>query len=371
MRSRRRPFSTFNLSFLDIMSCGFGAVVLLFLIIKHQTDTQIKVVHQDLAAEVDLLSEQVNDGTENLVRLRNIYSDTSDELATAEGLARRIQEQLDETRVKMVSLQQEATPEEIKHLQEELKKLEQEKEALEDEVGRAGNNPREFLGEGDRQYLTGLRLGGKRNLILLDASASMLDDTIVNVIRRRNMSDSLKRNSPKWQRAVNTSQWLLSQLPPNSQFQVITFNKTASTLLQASNNQTQNESQEHSQSQWLTTENSEVMENTDDALESIVPQHGTSLYNAFQAVSRLSPQPDNIYLITDGLPTLESKPKSGTITGRERYRLFEQALKVSPKSIPINVILLPFEGDPLAASAFWQLAISTRGSFMAPAKDWP
>ena len=35
-----------------------------------------------------------------------------------------------------------------------------------------------FDGEGKRQYLTGLKLGGDRTLILVDASASMLDETM-------------------------------------------------------------------------------------------------------------------------------------------------------------------------------------------------
>jgi len=29
------------------------------------------------------------------------------------------------------------------------------------------------------------------------------------------------------------------------------------------------------------------------------------------------------------------------------------------------------EGDPLAASEFWQLAQVSGGSFMSPARDWP
>ncbi len=50
-----------------------------------------------------------------------------------------------------------------------------------------GDRVRGFEGEGHRQYLTGLRMGGSHVLILVDASTSMLDRTIVNVIRRRNM----------------------------------------------------------------------------------------------------------------------------------------------------------------------------------------
>jgi hypothetical protein len=44
-----------------------------------------------------------------------------------------------------------------------------------------------FIGNGDRQYLTGLKVGGDRILFLVDASASMMDETVVNVIRLRNM----------------------------------------------------------------------------------------------------------------------------------------------------------------------------------------
>lgn len=359
MRHKRRSFSTFSLSFLDIMSCGFGAVVLLFLIIKHDADSQIKVRHQDLSAEVDLLSEQVSDGEENLVKLRNILSDTSDELSTAEGLARRIQELLDNTKVKLSALEQDTSEEAIKQLQQEIEKLEQDKKNVEAEITRSGNNPREFLGDGDRQYLTGLRLGGKRNLILLDNSASMLDDTIINVIRRRNMQDDQKRQSPKWQRAINTTRWLISQLPPNSQYQIHSFNQSSQALVK------------DTQGQWLTTANKEQLETTDQALGQLTPEKGSSLINGFTGIKSLSPLPDNIYLITDGLPTLGPSFKRGTITGAERYKLFAKALKVRPPHVPINIILLPFEGDPLAASAYWQLAISSSGSFMAPARDWP
>jgi hypothetical protein len=52
-------------------------------------------------------------------------------------------------------------------------------------------------------------------------------------------------------------------------------------------------------------------------------------------------------------------------------RHFQQSLKRLPAGIPVNVILFPMEGDPLAASAFWKLAMATRGSFLSPSRDWP
>ena len=72
---------------------------------------------------------------------------------------------------------------------------------------------RGFAGEGDRQYLTGLKVGGSNILIAVDVSASMLDETILNVLRRRNMPEARQRMAPKWQRAVSTVEWLSAQLP--------------------------------------------------------------------------------------------------------------------------------------------------------------
>jgi hypothetical protein len=39
--------------------------------------------------------------------------------------------------------------------------------------------------------------------------------------------------------------------------------------------------------------------------------------------------------------------------------------------VPVNVILLPMEGDPLAPGAYWMLARRTNGAFLSPARDWP
>ena len=103
-----------------------------------------------------------------------------------------------------------------------------------------------------------------------------------------------------------------------------------------------------------------------------IPQRGTSLINAFAAASSLKPAPDNITILTDGLPTIgRTQPRGGTVSARQRSKLFERATRERPRNVPINVILFPMEGDPLAASAFWKLAMATRGSFMGISEDWP
>jgi hypothetical protein len=77
-------------------------------------------------------------------------------------------------------------------------------------------------------------------------------------------------------------------------------------------------------------------------------------------------------LITDGLPTLSDRGSNNAlVTPSERIELYEEALEELPRGIPVNIVLLPLEGDPSAAAAFWQLAQYTQGSFITPSKDWP
>ena len=95
MARQKRQFTTFNLSFLDIMSCGFGAVVLVFLIIDHSIEVEKRDLNQDLLSEVNLLEEDVTEGEAGLVRLRNTLSELDLQMVEAQGRASRI---LDETR---------------------------------------------------------------------------------------------------------------------------------------------------------------------------------------------------------------------------------------------------------------------------------
>src|SRR5690606_25475291 len=102
----------------------------------------------------------------------------------------------------------------------------------------------------------------------------------------------------------------------------------------------------------------------DRAVESLgarLPAGGSNLERALLTLTTLDPPPDNVYLITDGLPTqgLTPSPQT-TIDGPARLRLFEQAVTRIPRGIPLNVILLPMEGDPMASAAYWQIALATK-----------
>ena len=70
MAKKSRDFNPFSLSFLDIMSCGLGAVILIFLILKHgesSSPEQTTMLVQDIkSAEIDkkILQTEINKRTE-------------------------------------------------------------------------------------------------------------------------------------------------------------------------------------------------------------------------------------------------------------------------------------------------------------------
>jgi hypothetical protein len=362
-KRKRRSVDPISMSFLDVISCGFGAVILLFMMMNHNDAVLPPTLDPELVAEVNLLDEEIREGRDGLVRIRNTISEVDQQNVEAQGLAARIQEDIDEFLEELAAIENsEATEEEaVSQLQAEINALEEELERLraaEDQV--TGNNIREFVGDGNRQYLTGMILGGNRILVLIDVSGSMLDNTIVNIIRRRNMPVAEQLNSPKWQQVRKTIDWLSTQLPVPSQYQMYVFNNTARPLLPGT------------EGQWLEVADEAQLNSAIEELGKIVPDEGTNLENLFQTIATMSPLPDNIFLITDGLPTLGSRgPSSGTISGRDREELFERAMEELPEGIPVNVILTPLEGDPAAPGWYWQLAMASGGSFMMPSPDWP
>ena len=64
----RRRTNVFSLSFLDAMTCGFGAVVLLYMVINSSVSMRAGHVTRDLRGEVDFLEVEVLEENEDLVK---------------------------------------------------------------------------------------------------------------------------------------------------------------------------------------------------------------------------------------------------------------------------------------------------------------
>lgn len=360
-RSRHRTISSFNLAFLDIMFCGFGAVVLLVLIVQANAVKHRKEQYEDLQDEVHRAALARKAENNQLELIKAELEERHRSLAQAQtelaGIKQRIERisavrasQL--TQAKNTRQQYESRKKELQQLQAELNRL---MSATPEK--KTGKHVRRFAGDGYRQYLTGLKLGGRRIALLVDMSASMLDETVVNILRRRNMSDEVKRNARKWQQAKNTIEWLVANMPAEASIQIITFNNQAASLGTKS---------------WIPVQDASRVDLMLDKLRQTIPAGGTNLTVAFDSMAALTPRPDNCILLTDGLPTQGNKSGStGSVSSRKRVKLFQEAIKKIPPSLPVNTILFPMEGDPMAASLYWQLAIETRGSFFTPTRDWP
>ena len=354
------------MSFLDVMSCGLGAVVLLYTIISAQAGLARIKESEDLTAETNRLEQQVLEGYKHLAELRNALASTDEEKVRAEGLARQVLEKISTTQDELSRYEFDtlARRESLERLKADLKSLEEDTRRLKAAAERVqtGSQVRSVAGDGDRQYLTGLKVGGKRVLILLDASASMLDETLVNILRMRNMSDDRKLRSGKWQQAIGTVDWVSAQLPAESQFQLYAFNTRAWTLVEGNSGR------------WVDAKDSEAMAGALKALRQTAPSGGSSLVNAFAVIGKLSPAPDNVILITDGLPTQDEKPPAlkKLVDSGDREDFMQKAVRSLGKAPPpMNIVLLPMEGDPAAPTWFWRLAQATGGAFLSPPEDWP
>jgi len=360
----RKEVNVFSVSFLDCIFCGFGAVVLLFVIINARAEDRRVEQDKDLRADADRLQHEVLDERKNLLLIRNILETTETKLVRTQGLAVQDENTLEEKKIELARYDEEtlARKDHINRLKADIESLEKDYRRLKTAGVEAseGAKVKSYVGDGDRQYLTGMKVGGKRILMLIDASASMLGSQIVDVIIRRNLAEETKRAVPKWQNAVATVDWLTSQLPPGSHFQIYTFNEEATPLIPKT------------EGTWLETSDPGVLNEAMDSLRKVVPSDGTSLHAAFEVIDTMEPKPDNLFLLIDSLPTIgRRKSKAQKVSGRTRLRHFNSATFKLPRNLPVNVILFPMEGDPMAASSYWRLAVRSKGSFFSPSEDWP
>jgi hypothetical protein len=361
----RRAISTNLVSFLDVMCCGFGAVLMLVVILNASAVQRREAQSQDLRAEVQRAAALEEFARAELAQrgleIAAVEQQQNQVNVQAEALQQRIRSA---TRtVQEAESRSQALQSSITSLRAQGAALEQQVAALRGKASQqweGGKRPVGFSGDGQRQYLTGLKLGAERTLILVDASASMLDETVVNAVRWKLMEPEVRRTAPKWQRTVRTVHWLAANLRPGKQFQIYRFNTEAHALVAGT------------EGKWLNTDDAKQLSAAILAVRDFAPTAGTSLHQAFAVIEKLDPKPDSVILITDGYPTqgrIAERPR--LVSEDERAAFFQDALRGLRGGIPINTLLLPMEGDPGAAGAFWKLAISSNGSFLTPSRDWP
>ncbi|MGR3984451.1 MAG: VWA domain-containing protein [Gammaproteobacteria bacterium] len=349
MRIAQRRTVGFNLSFLDIMACGLGAIILLFMLVKEQANApsaELEMLQADLAAMRGELRELEDAARELTSRIEILRRDLQSELAGA---------------AKSNAAAGDAAGEIIK-LAKEIARLEREKAKQRrriEEAAPAGDS-------GAEEHLLGLKVRGPLIVILLDSSASMADERLVDIIKIKAQGTAAKRAAPKWRRALAAANWIIRRVPEDSRYRVIHYNAAAEFL---SDN-------------WLRGDDDAARERMRGKLAELYPHGATNLHQALKLVAVNKLAPTDIYVITDSLPTKGNLPaverfrRCGTeknnVSGECRLALMYRAIKSFPSiTARINTVLLPLEGDPEAAYAYWVWAASTTGVMVGPENAWP
>jgi hypothetical protein len=351
--SKRRETEVFSLAFLDCICCGFGAVILVFILTVSQ---KTMVDKTDVDAARDRLRQAQNAAAltkEELERLARVLASAQLELQDIN--AKNTQDQLklsDRKRELLLLLAQTGTLKDALHtLLGETKALPTEDVAP----------PIAIPNIDRRQYLTGVKLHGDFIVFLVRTSGSMLDDTIDAAASRLEDSDEKKREAPKWQRVIHSLEWMLASLDPETHFQILLFAEETTPIIPTRGEE------------WFSTKDRATMGEVLKRLDALVPKGGANLERAFTQVRFLPRLPDSIVLFTDGLPTRsDSLPIEGDVDEGHRIRFFEIATKQLPPRIPVSTILFPMlTGDPGAPGLYWELANATRGALVSPSKSWP
>ena len=344
-RRRNRFLNPFGLAFLDVMSCGLGAAVLLFLIIDHNLtelahasesgEGDLQLLEQSIQEQEDLIAGHQRQVQQLRRELQSLAQQRVAAMTTRATLRAQQPEASDTTRLER----------KLRKQKQKLQEAKKSKQLMEKE------------GEGQRQYVAGFRVEGRRILILLDRSASMQDERIATIIRNKFLPVKYQIESYKWRWARSIFEWVLAHMPKQAQYQVWGFNTAATPAL--------------SKSGWLQAKDEKRMEEVISEVQGWVPSGGTRLDTTLAKVLQIKPRPDAVYLITDGLPT-QGKTwfKKNRVSPAQRMEFFREATgRIAGP--PFNIVLLPLEGDPAAAGAYWGFAMQTDGQFLAPAEDWP
>lgn len=354
---KKRREGAFNLAFLDVMACGLGAVLLILIIVNFNDDTPIP------SDEIEKLAQELAATQNQSQALSNSLDDQASQISSEQANANE-----QALKIAQLAIQQKALQQAIAEKQAVIADLEDEVAAS---APLTADDTIALPEVGEENYLLGLVVQGRRIGILIDTSASMTDEGLIDIIKRKLASDEVKKAGEKWQRTVRIVKWMLARLPESAQLAVVSYNDKAATL----GNQA--------------TTSAKVSMNIDallSDLSTLVPQNGTNLQLGLEELQRAMPNMTDLYIITDGLPSLISvssgfsatrgcNPFPGqqaTISGSCRVKVMQRTMNVNRLSgVRTNVVLLPLEGDPQAPALYWQWANFTGGTFISPAVTWP
>ena len=371
---RRQSAVSFGLSFLDVLCCGLGASVLLLLVVKHGPVDSI-------ISELGLLETKLTEVQQDIA----IKSDTKDELAqilleTESDLIQ--QNSRDSAKQTVSNLQARRLADLLRELSENRKKLASEQRELAKVAQQKLPESTEKPPQVTNKHLTGLLVNSNYVLIMLDASASMLAESLIEIIRIRASSSEVKLNARKWSRARSAALWVYDAIPEDANFQLLTFSDEVHDSLGNPASSTNN-------FEWLKKEDSQDAKNQlQDRLDAVIPHGPTDLKSGLEVAAAFSPKPLQIILITDGLPTKPGNTKlsrirscPGEVPGKTplltpacRASIFRNTLDATKRKLAqvrVDTVLFPLEGDSNAIHHYATLSHQFGGRVLSPIAEWP
>lgn len=333
MAKRREPQSS-ALSFMDCICCGFGAVLLLFILTAKR---QILVSSEDA-----LQAQQAADTLQTAID----EAEAKDKALDKEISALDPKPDSNATSIAQLAAEQERL---AKAVADQLQALESLDAETTEQDPASLDRP-----SADKKYLAGLKLRGPRTVILLENSGSMLARTANDAVDL--MRSGKGKESDKWQRAKAAVRAVMAAIPKGTEVAIFQMNESASPISGTG------------QDPYIDPYDNNQLLTTLERLDALEASGGADLNKGLRTVNGIPQRPTSVLLITDGLPTAPSS--GGALSESDRVRLFNSAL-AARVTFPVNTLLFPFEGDPSAAGLYWKLSTRTGGITLVPDKDWP
>lgn len=340
-----RIVSTSSLAFIDVMSCGLGAVILLVILLDFKQSSDEVVLQKDIESVDERLTNE-----KNFSAKKKLLTQAKAERLKIDKLVSDVGEAMLQNSKKTIELAKTSDA--------------PERELDTREISKANDSA---SGE-----LIGLSITGRRILIAFDSSASMSHEHLIDIIAGlADKSGQSLSKGKKWLQAKRILLWAVRNAPDNSELQVLSYSNVVQSLTLG----------------WVGKQDGLIKVNR--SLKTLAPSGGTSLGNMLEYIENESIMPDSIYLITDGLPTLSGTKSAGIksikecfkipsnkvsyVSGNCRVALFVGALERFGKTSnsTVNTILLPLEGDPKAAPLYWSWSNQTQGKLFSPSIGWP
>lgn len=333
---KRREAQSSALSFMDCICCGFGAVLLLFILTaKKQIILGSEEATQSLEA-ANILQAAIEDA-ESKNRALDQEIESLDPLAD-----------MNATSLAQLAAEQERLAKAIEKQAEALK-------ALGTEVKIPETHASLERPSADQSYLSGLRLRGPRAVILLESSGSMLAENATDAVAV--LQQGSWATATKWNRAKKALEAVLAAIPKGMQVAIFQMGESTTPLTGSPTDPYIDPYDNSALIQFL------------DRLNRLEAKGGANLAQGLHTANGLKNRASSVLLIGDGLPTAPAPGKQG-LSEAERVRLFNQAKGLRPNA-PFNAILFPFDGDPSAAGLFWELSGQSNGVTLIPDNDWP